>query len=122
MKKLILALTAASGLALAAPLMADNHGAHGSGAVDEAHIKDTAHFMKMHGEQLAAAINHPTRAEDKARDVHRHPAETLAFFGLKPTDTVIEISPGSGWYSTARYAGLWPPGRSFSMRASVRSG
>jgi predicted methyltransferase len=34
-----------------------------------------------------------------ARDRYRHPVETLAFFGVKPTQTVIEITPGSGWYS-----------------------
>ncbi len=96
MKKLILAITAASGLALAAPLLADNHA---GGMVDEAHIKDTAHFLKMHGEQLSAAINHPTRAEDKARDVHRHPAETLAFFHVGPEMKVGEYAPGGGWYS-----------------------
>ncbi|MEO5733056.1 MAG: methyltransferase [Rubrivivax sp.] len=34
-----------------------------------------------------------------ARDAARHPAETLAFFGLKPSMTVVEISPGGGWYT-----------------------
>jgi predicted methyltransferase len=34
-----------------------------------------------------------------ARDGYRHPGQTLAFFGIKPTQTVIEITPGSGWYS-----------------------
>ncbi|MHA6723335.1 class I SAM-dependent methyltransferase [Sphingomonas sp. RS2018] len=34
-----------------------------------------------------------------ARDRYRHPAETLAFFGVKPTDTVVELIPGGGWYS-----------------------
>ncbi|MBV1915761.1 MAG: methyltransferase [Pseudomonadales bacterium] len=33
------------------------------------------------------------------RDVYRHPAETLAFFGLKPDMTVVEIWPGGGWYT-----------------------
>lgn len=33
------------------------------------------------------------------RDVFRHPSETLAFFGLKPTMTVVEIWPGGGWYT-----------------------
>ena len=37
--------------------------------------------------------------KDKARDVYRHPAQTLAFFGVKPGDTVIEITPGGGWYA-----------------------
>jgi predicted methyltransferase len=35
---------------------------------------------------------------NRARDPYRHPAETLHFFGLKPDMTVIEISPGAGWY------------------------
>lgn len=96
MNKLIFALTAASGLALAAPLLADNHA---GGMVDEAHIKDTDHFLKMHGEQISAAINHPTRAGDKARDVHRHPVETLAFFHVGPHMKVGEYAPGGGWYS-----------------------
>ncbi len=34
-----------------------------------------------------------------ARDVYRHPAETLGFFGIAPTQTVIEITPGGGWYA-----------------------
>ncbi len=34
-----------------------------------------------------------------ARDGYRHPAETLSFFGLKPTQAVVEITPGGGWYS-----------------------
>lgn len=38
-------------------------------------------------------------AQDKARDVWRHPVETLGFFGLKPGMTVVEIWPGAGWYT-----------------------
>ncbi|AMX02804.1 class I SAM-dependent methyltransferase [Microbulbifer thermotolerans] len=34
-----------------------------------------------------------------ARDKYRHPAETLAFFGIAPHMTVVEISPGGGWYT-----------------------
>ncbi len=32
------------------------------------------------------------------RDPHRHPAETLAFFGVRADSTVVEILPGSGGY------------------------
>jgi predicted methyltransferase len=96
--KLILA-AAASGLAFAAPLMAQHmdHAAHA--AQGDAHVKDTAMFMKEHGEQVSAAINHPTRAEDKARDQFRKPAETLAFFHVGPHMKVGEYAPGGGWYS-----------------------
>jgi predicted methyltransferase len=38
-------------------------------------------------------------ATNKARDVFRHPKATLQFFGLQPDQTVIEITPGGGWYS-----------------------
>lgn len=38
-------------------------------------------------------------APNKARDVYRHPKATLQFFGLQPDQTVIEITPGGGWYS-----------------------
>lgn len=33
------------------------------------------------------------------RDVYRHPKATLQFFGIRPDQTVIEITPGGGWYS-----------------------
>lgn len=36
---------------------------------------------------------------NRARDVYRHPKETLAFFGVKPESTVVEIFPGGGWYT-----------------------
>jgi predicted methyltransferase len=36
---------------------------------------------------------------NKARDKYRHPKETLLFFGLKPNMTVVEITPGAGWYT-----------------------
>lgn len=34
-----------------------------------------------------------------ARDVWRHPKETLGFFGVTPDQRVLEISPGRGWYT-----------------------
>lgn len=36
---------------------------------------------------------------NRARDPWRHPAKTLTFFGLEPGMTVVEISPGAGWYT-----------------------
>jgi predicted methyltransferase len=49
---------------------------------------------------LAAAIAGPHRSEaNKARDKYRHPLETLTFFGIKPEMTVVEISPGAGWFT-----------------------
>ena len=33
------------------------------------------------------------------RDKYRHPKETLLFFGLNPEQSVVEITPGYGWYT-----------------------
>jgi len=38
-------------------------------------------------------------AANRARDAHRHPRETLTFFGVQPGQTVVELSPGGGWYT-----------------------
>jgi predicted methyltransferase len=37
--------------------------------------------------------------QNTARDLYRHPKETLAFFGIQQNMTVIEITPGNGWYT-----------------------
>lgn len=50
--------------------------------------------------RLEAAIAGDHRAEkNRARDVHRHPLETLMFFGIRPEMTVVEVYPGGGWYT-----------------------
>ena len=49
---------------------------------------------------LKAAIAAPSRTPANVeRDVYRHPYETLTFFGIKPTMTVVELAPGGGWYT-----------------------
>jgi predicted methyltransferase len=49
---------------------------------------------------IKAAMADTQRSEaNRARDRFRHPAETLAFFGVKPTDTVVEFIPSGGWYT-----------------------
>jgi predicted methyltransferase len=47
----------------------------------------------------AAAKGHYRKPGNAARDVYRHPADTMAFFGLKPSMTVLDIGPGDGWYT-----------------------
>lgn len=84
-KKLIFAGVATALLATAAVPALANH-----------HEKDGA----MHSDAaLMTAINHERRKDEKARDVYRNPAETLAFFQVKPTHTVAEYGPGGGWYT-----------------------
>lgn len=45
---------------------------------------------------LAGPHRMPKHAE---RDAARHPVETLTFFGITPTQTVVEVGAGGGWYS-----------------------
>jgi predicted methyltransferase len=50
--------------------------------------------------KLQAAVAGDQRsAAHKARDGARNPVETLTFWGLKPNQTVIELSPGSGYWT-----------------------
>ena len=60
----------------------------------------SAHQDVDHQSQLEQAISGEHRsAKNKARDEFRHPKETLEFFGFKSSMTVVEITPGGGWYT-----------------------
>jgi predicted methyltransferase len=49
---------------------------------------------------LAAILASPHREPgNKDRDGARHPIETLTFFGVAPTSTVVELGAGGGWYT-----------------------
>ncbi|KUR72616.1 methyltransferase [Novosphingobium fuchskuhlense] len=48
---------------------------------------------------MAKALADPRRDKDRVRDAYRHPAETLAFFRIKPGMTVADYMPSSGWYT-----------------------
>ncbi|MET0659644.1 MAG: methyltransferase [Steroidobacteraceae bacterium] len=49
---------------------------------------------------LAQVVSASHRTADfVARDRYRHPQQTLEFFGLKPDSTVVEISPGGGYWT-----------------------
>jgi predicted methyltransferase len=37
--------------------------------------------------------------EERARDVYRHPKDTLLFFGIRPETRVLEVWPEPGWYT-----------------------
>lgn len=79
--------------ALALPLAA-------SFAQHQGHGDHAGHAAPAVGEAIAAAVAAPSRTEkNKLRDQYRHPAETLAFFGVTPTQTVVEYSPSGGWYT-----------------------
>lgn len=55
----------------------------------------THHDAKL---EKAVAGEHRS-ADNKARDKYRNPVETLSFFGFNSNMTVVEITPGGGWYT-----------------------
>src|SRR6478736_4640729 len=63
---------------------------------------------------LTAVLASPHRQPGNAeRDKFRHPRETLEFFGLQPTSTVLEYGPGSGWYTELLAPALAKRGKLF---------
>ena len=72
---------------------------------------------------LKAAIASKDRAPaNVARDAARHPYETLTFFGIKPGMTVVELSPGGGWYTEILAPYLSKSGKLIAAGESPTSG
>ncbi|WP_252259748.1 class I SAM-dependent methyltransferase [Erythrobacter aurantius] len=67
--------------------------------------------MEAAAPTLEEVLAHERRDGDRARDQYRHPAETLAFFGVEPGMTVAEFSPGGGWYTRVLAPLLMPAGK-----------
>jgi predicted methyltransferase len=84
MKNILMASAALVMLGAAVPAAANHHEKDGAAMTDAS---------------LQAVLAHERRADDKARDVYRHPAETLSFFGITQGQTVAEYAPGGGWYT-----------------------
>lgn len=82
---------------------AAQHGMHAHPAGHAGH-EHAGHDPAMHQAHaraaLAAAVADSRRdPANVARDRYRHPQQTLEFFGVLPHHTVIEITPGGGWYT-----------------------
>ncbi|MGB3753409.1 MAG: hypothetical protein WA954_05860 [Parerythrobacter sp.] len=99
MRLLLAAAAPLAILGLAAPAHADHH----------------AEMAAVSPDAFATVLADARRDEDRARDEFRNPAETLAFFGVQPGQTVAEYAPGGGWYTrviapyvgtTGKYVGL----------------
>jgi predicted methyltransferase len=65
---------------------------------------------------IAAAVADPARpAADTARDVHRKPAEIVAFAGVEPGDKVAEFLPGGGYYTRILSKAVGPEGHVYLL-------
>jgi len=71
---------------------------------------------------LELALAHPRREGDRARDLHRHPAETLAFFQVRPGMTVVDYMPSGGWYTRVLVPYLGPEGHYIGLNPAVQAG
>ncbi len=61
--------------------------------------------------KLLQAINGEHRSTaNKARDKYRKPLETLTWLGLKSNMSVVEVTPGGGWYTEILAPYLKPEG------------
>lgn len=78
-----------------------------------AHAADGPNSMDGATEALVkSALADPQRTPaNAARDPHRHPLETLKFFGLKQDMTVLEVYPGGGWWTEFLAPVMAPKGR-----------
>src|SRR6218665_3884560 len=79
----------------AAALIAGGPALAQSQAVPQAQARPQAEDAALRA-AIAGAQRTPANA---ARDGARHPYATLRFFGLQPTQTVVELTPGGGWYT-----------------------
>ena len=56
--------------------------------------------FNLYSSDLKDFVESSSRSDaNTLRDVYRNPYATLSFFGLKSDMTVIELSPGGGWYT-----------------------
>jgi predicted methyltransferase len=82
------------------------------------HASDPATITALDG-ILAGEHRAP---ENRARDVYRHPKETLQFFGIRRDMTVVEVWPGAGWYTEILAPLLRDQGQLYAAVLDANSG
>jgi len=78
----------------------------------------TKFVVAIVGMTLAFGASAERSADDKARDATRKPAEVLAFLGLKPGDTVVDIWAAGGWYTEVLSEAVGPDGKVYSQNSA----
>lgn len=68
---------------------------------------------------MQVALSDSRRDVDRARDIWRHPAQTLAFFGVKPGMTVVDYLPSGGWYTRVLVPYLGSNGQYIALNPGV---
>ena len=70
---------------------------------------------------IAVVLADPRRDSDRVRDQYRHPAQTLAFFKIRPGMTVVDYMPSGGWYTRVLVPFLGDKGRYIGLNPDVRN-
>ncbi|WP_232823527.1 class I SAM-dependent methyltransferase [Dyella sp. C9] len=66
---------------------------------------------------IARAIGDGSRpADDRAQDPHRKPAQVLDFTGVKPGQVVVDLMPGSGYYTRLLSLIVGPTGKVYALQ------
>lgn len=106
MRSIFAATAAIAALAMGAPAAADHH-------------METAAASAGMSAALAEVLADARRDGDRARDQFRNPAETLAFFKVKPGMTVVDVVPGGGWYTRVLVPYLGTEGKYIGLSPDV---
>jgi predicted methyltransferase len=64
---------------------------------------------------VTAAINDPARKDDAAEDARRKLAAVMTFSGVKPGQQVLELAPGSGYWTRVFSAIVGPKGHVYTV-------
>ncbi|WP_114239342.1 class I SAM-dependent methyltransferase [Dyella sp. C9] len=64
---------------------------------------------------VTAAINDPARKDDTANDDRRKIADLMAFAEVKPGQAVVDLIPGSGYFTRVFSAIVGPKGRVYAV-------
>jgi predicted methyltransferase len=64
---------------------------------------------------LARALSSPARTSDRAADARRHPAELISFAGVREGQRVLDLIPGSGYWSRIFSKIVGPHGRVYAV-------
>jgi predicted methyltransferase len=64
---------------------------------------------------VSTALADPERAMHQPTDARRHPAELIAFSGLKAGDRVLDLIPGDGYWTRAFSQVVGPEGRVYAV-------
>jgi len=68
---------------------------------------------------LATRLAQGSRSEaDKARDAGRRPAEVVAFLGIEPGMTVVDLIAAGGWYTEVLSEAVGPTGKVYAQNTA----